>query len=334
MCIRLSVIVLAASLLPSIAEAQLIQVERGYIRAPFVRVERGRGLRTRVRAPFVDVGGRQRESRRTTVPQQQYSDPTTAPQQQYRSPSVEPPPVGPAAASPAIDVAVMDWLALRRTIRAAEAELDRQLDQFRAAEDWRDALEIGTLQQLLAEDSNAPPANRTSDRLQQILDTYDRVSRNPTSQPVADLSGFQMIQSALRELLSSPLQRQRALLITAAGELNSSLNRMQNGATWVKYLRLPDSVYGTNDVTDHQVAVVDQTAKAVSRRVKTGPRAVRRDQPRFSIPLAGESAGVPVDVSPSGRLRRTARGAGPHTGRRLSASRNDSLSVLEEELIA
>ena len=250
MCIRLTVVVLAAGLIPSFADAQLIQVERGYVRAPFVRVERGRGLRARVRAPFVDVGGRQRDVRQEPVSPQQPS-----------YPSLDPPPVGPAVPSASADVAVMDWLALRRTIRTAEAELDIQLDQARAADDWRNALQVGTLSQLLSEDTNAPPALQTKDRLTTILGAYDRASLSPSSRSVAQLSGFRTTHAALRELLTSPRQRQRTLLISAAGELNASLNRRQNGATWVNYLRLPDSVYRAIDVANDQVAVRDESAE-------------------------------------------------------------------------
>jgi hypothetical protein len=53
--------------LPAIAQAQMVEVERGYVRAPFVRVYRTPDGGTRVRAPFVDVfsdGPRNRPSPR------------------------------------------------------------------------------------------------------------------------------------------------------------------------------------------------------------------------------------------------------------------------------
>jgi len=55
--------VVSLGLTPNLVEGQIIDVQRGYVRAPFVRVQRSPGSRARVRAPFVDVGGRARRNR-------------------------------------------------------------------------------------------------------------------------------------------------------------------------------------------------------------------------------------------------------------------------------
>jgi len=131
-------------------------------------------------------------------------------------------------------------------VRASEAELESQLDHYRDAERWKARLHVGDLRQTLTAESNRPPVGDTRDRLQVVLNAYDHASTNAAFRPLTRLSEFQAVHSALRELLRSPLERQRGRLAAASLDLDEVLARVQNGSSWAEYLRLPESVFSPN----------------------------------------------------------------------------------------
>ena len=83
------------------------------------------------------------------------------------------------------------------------------------------------------------------------------------------------MHSALRELLLSPLERQRGRLATASLDLDEALTRVQNGSSWAEYLGLPKSVFSPFDV------VADGQSKELSD-VLDGFESVNADR-RYSV---------------------------------------------------
>jgi hypothetical protein len=146
----------------------------------------------------------------------------------------------------------VDWRSLQSIVRAGEADLENQLNRYRTGDRWKARLYVGSLRQILTTERNRPPVGDTRHQLQTVLNAYDQASVNPAYRPVTRLSGFSAVHGALRELLLSPLERQRARLAAAAFELDEALARMRNGATWVRYLRLPESVFAPDAATDGQ----------------------------------------------------------------------------------
>jgi hypothetical protein len=163
-----------------------------------------------------------------------------------------------AAATPteidatASDITKADWQSLQSIVRTGEADLENQLNRYRTGDRWKARLYVGSLRRILTTESNQPPAGDTRHQLQTVLNAYDQASTDSAYRSVTRLSGFRAVHGALRELLLSPLERQRARLAAAAFELDEALAKMRNGATWVTYLRLPESVFApdaaaTND---------------------------------------------------------------------------------------
>lgn len=247
---------LALFILPAIGQAQIVEVEPGYVRAPFVRVYRTPDGGTQVRAPFVDVHSDGTRYRRP--PRSPYDLPPVPPINAPAPVTVDTPGI-----PTQIDVATADWQSLRLIIRTGEAELANRLNRYRAADRWKATLQIGSLSQILTDDDNQPPTGETRDRLQAILDTYDRASINPAFRPVTRLSEFHTVHTALTELLLSPLERKRGQLATAARDLDQTLAQMPNGSHWSDYLRLPDSIFAPDDSAT--IRNLDELSRVLNR---------------------------------------------------------------------
>ncbi len=226
---------------PAGGQAQIVEVESGRVRAPFVRVYRTPDGGTRVRAPFVDVMTDGTRGPRAA------NGPHDVPLGQLDE-GHAPVPSAATDAPPEMDVTEANWQSLRTIVRAREGELESQLDHYRDAERWKARLHVGSLRQILTAESNRPPAGDTRDRLQVVLNAYDHASTNAAFRPLTRLGEFHAVHSALRELLRSPLERQRGRLATAALDLDETLAGVQNGSSWAKYLRLPESVFSAHDV--------------------------------------------------------------------------------------
>ncbi len=236
---------------PAVGQAQIVEVESGRVRAPFVRVYRAPDGGTRVRAPFVDI---LTEGSRSPRPGRGPQDLPPGQLDDGHAPITS----NATDASPELDVTEADWLSLKSIVRASEAELESRLDHYRDADRWKARLHVGNLRQILTAESNQPPVGDTHDRLQVILSAYDHASTNAAFRPLTRLSEFHAVHSALRELLLSPRERQRGRLATAALDLDEALTRVQNGSSWAEYLCLPKSVFSPFDV------VADGQAKELS----------------------------------------------------------------------
>jgi hypothetical protein len=186
---------LVLEVLPADGQAQLIDVGRGYVRAPFVRLQRRGRLRDRFQAPLVDA----KES--GTV----YQPPPRA---------LQPPPVPPATPLQRVDVPVTtpnrpqpksdtpDWAELRRSVIAGEAELHQQLTTTPSGPSYRSHLHVGRLRELLKQNTTTAPAGETRRQLQEILGAYNQTLIDPYQRSIARLSGFETVQAGLMQLLA------------------------------------------------------------------------------------------------------------------------------------
>jgi hypothetical protein len=193
------------------AQAQLVQVGPGFVRAPFVRVYWGPDGSSYVRAPFVST----------------YS-PGYWPQGYW-------PQGGPLPA----DCQRMNWAALVRTINESARQLDADLTQLPAGDPWRTQLNTKELATLAPADPQQPPPEELRLRMLQMLPAFDNMAAMPSADWVGGRVSFQMLQAALREYTIPAEQRLRRQLIDSARDLQNSLTRFATGATWQSYLALP-----------------------------------------------------------------------------------------------
>src|SRR5580698_926263 len=107
------------------AQAQLVQVGPGFVRAPFVRVYWGPDGSSSVRAPFVS---------------------SYSPGYGFQL-GVMPP-----------NCQRMDWAALARTINESARQLDADLTQIAAGDTWRTRLNTKELAMLAPADPQQPPS--------------------------------------------------------------------------------------------------------------------------------------------------------------------------------
>lgn len=202
---RAPVVVIVSSLLileilPVSAHAQLVDVAEGYVRAPFVRLQRRGRLRARRQTPDNDVEAGARA----------YQQPAVSPASPATT--IQPPPVPPALPPQASQRAVppgapaggdrVDWQQLRRTIILGETELDQQLTTSASAAGYRRQLHIGRLRELLLKNTTTAPTGETRQQLQEILTAYNQTLIDPQQRPVNRLSGFEKVQAGLMRLLA------------------------------------------------------------------------------------------------------------------------------------
>ena len=225
-------------LLTDVAESQIVRRYPGgavHVRAPFVRVFVGPLGETSVRAPFVavDTPGR----RYVTHHGARVKDPHRKPPGQLQpQPQAQPQP------TPA-DPAALDWQALRRMLRSGATRLEEQLDRTAPSKGWKEHLQTELLRELVAEDVDRPPDAETIEALRAVLRRYDTTAASEQFHAIASMSGFQMVRSALGELVVRPLHRARRQLADSAGDLQRALVRLDTGSQWIHYLQLPHAVF-------------------------------------------------------------------------------------------
>jgi hypothetical protein len=208
-----------------VAQAQLVQVGPGFVKAPFVRVYWGPGG-SYVRAPFVSVGTPGFRSRNSA-----YAVPTDA------------------------DLAQMDWQSLCRVVRESNAQLDADLNQFPSGSEWKTRLKTADVAALLPWQVDAPPTEDARQQLQEILQTQNAQNGSAEFSRVANLVSFKVLQAALSEYVIPPDQRPRRQLLFAARDLNRSLQRFDTGDTWQRYLRVAPGLALSEEKTDSPPSV-------------------------------------------------------------------------------
>ena len=173
-----------------IAEAQLVQVGPGYVKAPFVRVYRTPNG-TVVRAPFTNIerGG---PAYRSQYPQAPYVNP-------YEDPRL---------ASRDGDIAAADITLLerqRRLVAASARRLDRDLLRFRTGSHWQAFLRLppGFLNgNRIAISGRGEMVQPDPIAVQGALNNFDAVADSDEYQTISQLGSFRSTHRLLREYVS------------------------------------------------------------------------------------------------------------------------------------
>ena len=176
-----------------VAEAQLVEVGPGYVKAPFVRVYRTPNG-TSVRAPFTHV-----ESGAPAYGRQLRQGP-------YADPYGDPQAGGYDNVDAAADISLMERQ--RRLVAVSAWRLDRDLLRFRTGSHWQAFLRLPP---------NLLNAHRIAGRgvmvqsdpvaVQAVLNNFDAVASNDQYRKITQLSSFRSTHRLLREyvlLLSLP----------------------------------------------------------------------------------------------------------------------------------
>jgi hypothetical protein len=206
-------------LLASPCAAQLVVVQPGYVKAPFVRVYTHPDGSSYVRAPFVEV----------------YSPP------KYHV-------LGPTPE----ELAEVDWWTLRRVVRRAAAQLDAELHQFPTGDVWRRNFKTAEIPHLVA-DVEGPPTEEERQVVAKLAGIYETGLKTPDLRAVTRLDNYRVLHAALVELAIPAEPRLRRQLINSARYLDRSLGRLRNGESWRRYLALPETLFALQEAVGDAV---------------------------------------------------------------------------------
>jgi hypothetical protein len=212
-------VALATLLVASPCAAQLVVVQPGYVKAPFVRVFKNPDGSSYVRAPFVSV----------------YSPP------KYRA-------LGPTPE----ELAEVDWWTLRRVVRRAAAQLDAELHQFPTGDVWRRNFKTAEIPDLVA-DVEGPPSEEERQVAAQLAAAYETGLQTPDLRAVTRLDNYRVLHAALKELALPAEPRLRRQLIASARYLDRSLGDLRNGESWQRYLALPETLFALQEAVGDAV---------------------------------------------------------------------------------
>ncbi|NIL96002.1 MAG: hypothetical protein GTO53_01865 [Planctomycetales bacterium] len=172
-------------------EAQLIRVEPGYVRAPFVRVYRTPDGGRRVRAPFTDV----------------YSPGYAYPvQQQYERGHAGPyaPPQVPGQVQPSGDLLTAQERA-RHQLAAAADRLHRDLGRMVGGSQWQEYLRLpdSVFAGLHPNQPTPLELNIDLDQLEQVLARFTQIANDEQYNMISELASFQAVHQNLVEFLDA-----------------------------------------------------------------------------------------------------------------------------------
>lgn len=193
------------------AAGQLVVVQPGYVKAPFVRVFTNPDGSSYIRAPFVEV----------------YSPPHY---HHHAAPTPD-------------ELAEYDWWMLRRVAREAAARLDNALSRFPTGDVWRRHFQTHDLANLDTPHAEGAPTPKDQAKFTAWLVIYDAGAKSADLRAVANLTDYHVLHAALRELALPPETRQRSQLATSARLLDRALEEFRTGDTWRKYLAMPEGVF-------------------------------------------------------------------------------------------
>ena len=210
------------------AAAQLVVVQPGYVKAPFVRVYTNPDGSSYVRAPFVEV----------------YSPPKF---HHHIAPTPE-------------ELAELDAWMLRRVVRDAAARLDFTLAQFPTGDVWRRHFQTRELAQANAIHAEGAPSPDERAKLLELVGIYDAGAESADLRAVARLTDYHVLHAALRELALPAETRLRRQLATSARFLDRAFGDIRTGDSWRKYLALPDAIFAGDQALDGEAAAIDPPA--------------------------------------------------------------------------
>ena len=175
---------------------------------------------------------------------------------------------------------VMNWSALRQAVNNATRELDVDMHQVDNNNTWKRGLQTKAVRELMAHKSDQPPDQFVREQLQSILLFYE-ATRADRDSGISHLASIRTIQSAISELLSSPLHRHRRQLAVNSRALDQNLAQFGTGAQWRTYLALPDEVTAL-DQSDDETPEPEITNEIVKQLEKLQSRFEKiQDTPDF-----------------------------------------------------
>lgn len=199
---------------------QLVQVEPGYVKAPFVRIYKNPDGSSYVRAPFVGV---YKPGYGPEVVESQIDAPM--------APSEDSQPI-------------MGWQTLRQMLVQGVTNLDRILNRSSTGPYWKEYLHTAELIQIVDTQVDTPPEADEVARLTEILAAYNSAMADNQFRAITRRRAFRTVYGVLSELVITPVQRQRQLLVVSSRQLDGALEQVNTGQTWQRYLSMPPSVVG------------------------------------------------------------------------------------------
>jgi len=241
LALAMSVVAFVGLSFDNSAIAQLIQIGPSgdvRVRAPFTRVYVGPNGETSVRAPFtsVDTPGNLPPELRYVIPYligDDYYD-------GYRGSRPRGGRYEPAQSRPptAEELAAMDWASVGAVIRTAALRLSEALDRRPNGGHWKNELQLARLVALVPE-ANEPPDPETASLLSEIVAAHEAVGSHRDFRRLGRLEDFDVLQAAMIEYLSPPIERTRRQLIGYSELLFERVARFSTGAQWQEHLKLP-----------------------------------------------------------------------------------------------
>ncbi|MEQ8791835.1 MAG: hypothetical protein RIC55_36600 [Pirellulaceae bacterium] len=235
-------VALSTALLAAPCAAQLVVVQPGYVKAPFVRVYSNPDGSSYVRAPFVGV--------------------YTPPHHRVLGPTPE-------------ELAEADWWMLRRVVRKAAAQLDAELHQFPTGDVWRRNFQTAEIPHLVA-DVEGTPTEEERQIVAQLAAIYETGLKTPDLRAVTRLDNYRVLHAALRELALPAEPRLRRQLTTSARFLHRSLDHLRNGESWQRYLALPETLFALQEAVGDAVLQPEPSDVAALAKVRDRFEMVRQ----------------------------------------------------------
>jgi hypothetical protein len=216
------------------AAAQLVIVQPGFVKAPFVRVYTAPDGSSFVRAPFVGIY--------SPGPIHHFHHYHEHFGHQHFGPTPQ-------------ELAEFDAWTLRRVTREAAGRLDAQLSRFPTGDVWRRHFQTRELAALPFEARSAAQGGGAAveddrGRISAMLATYDAAASSVDLRDVAGLDSFRVLHAALRELALPPEPRLRRQLAASARYLDRALGGLRTGESWQRYLALPEGVFAAGKSLD------------------------------------------------------------------------------------
>ncbi|MGB6041954.1 MAG: hypothetical protein WBF93_02245 [Pirellulales bacterium] len=165
-------------------EAQIVQVEPGYIRAPFVRVYRTPDGGRRVQAPFTDV---------YSPGHRNFNDPDARHFNQQQADPNRPPRAADQRAGTPPRVPSNSQDELRRRLAAASVQLDQDLAGMEGGSDWQEYLKLpADIYAGLQRNEPTPiELDLKPGYFENALARYDKVSQDQQYSMITELQSYQ-----------------------------------------------------------------------------------------------------------------------------------------------
>ncbi len=152
----------------------------------------------------------------------------------------------------AAEAAAMAGVEVRGLLLFAVDRLKDELNGVSTGDGWRDYLQLDELRRIVPAPPTAPPAPGEEipadppitppayQELTGILRRFDQTAANAEYGQISGMWGFQTIQVTLRELLVPPVERLHKQLKLSAEFLESDLQQIETGASWIAHLKTAD----------------------------------------------------------------------------------------------